>query len=67
MDFTPYKLLKCYFKMSDYSQTSNYLTPSLVIDLPLDEASLPKAANDTNISGPAPVSCDIYLGGGMFM
>ena len=50
MNFTPYKYLKCYFKNSDYEQTSNYLTSALVIILPLDELSvlleLPKVKID---------------------
>ena len=61
-DFTPYKYLKCFFKVSDYSVGSNYLTPALVIELPLDNASRSKGVNDTISSGKVP--CDMYLGGG---
>lgn len=57
-DFSPYKYLKCYFKMSDYNRTSNYLTPSLVVILPLDAASKSKSDNTTlNPSTP----CDMYV------
>lgn len=62
MDFTPYKYLKCYFKNSDYEQTSNYLTSALVIILPLDDASKSLAVNGTMTSGKVP--CDMYLAGG---
>ena len=61
-DFTPYKFLRCYIKVSDYSQGSNYLTPAIVVTVPLDEASLSKGVNDTVSTGKVP--CDMYLGGG---
>lgn len=61
-DFTPYSYLKCFIKASDYSTTSNYLTPSLVIELPLDDASRSKSVNDTITSGKVP--CNMYLAGG---
>lgn len=61
-DFTPYKFLRCYIKEADMSVSSNALTPSMVIDLPLDTASLAKSANDsTSISPKTP--CDIYVAG----
>lgn len=37
--FSPYKYVRCYFKQADVGQTSNYATPSLVVTIPLDEAS----------------------------
>lgn len=61
-DFSPYKYIRCFFKVSDYSVSSNYLTPALIIDVPLDDASRSKGVNDTIPSGKVP--CDMYLGGG---
>lgn len=51
-DFSPYKYLRCYFKMSNFGATSVDLTPSMVIELPLDTAS--KSS-----------SCDMYIAGGI--
>lgn len=51
-DFSPYKYLRCYFKMSNFGTTSVDLTPSMVIELPLDTAS--KSS-----------SCDMYIAGGI--
>lgn len=61
-NIAPYKYLRCYFKVSDYSVSSNYLTPALIVDLPLDDASRSKGVNDTVSTGKVP--CDMYLGGG---
>ena len=63
-DFTPYQYLRCYFKESDFDTTSNYLTPSVIIELPLDAASLSKSNNSTALSGHSgnPAN-DIYLAG----
>lgn len=61
-DFTPYKFLRCYIKVSDYSQESNYLTPAIVVTVPLDNASRSKGVNDTVSTGKVP--CDMYIGGG---
>ena len=38
-DFTPYKYLRCYFKMSNSAITSADLTPSMIVELPLDSES----------------------------
>ena len=61
-DFTPYKFLRCYIKEADMSTSSNALTPSMVIDLPLDAASLAKSANDSTSIAPR-TPCDIYVAG----
>lgn len=63
-DFSPYKYLRCYFKESDFDKTSNYLTPSVIIELPLDAASLSKSNNSTAISGHSSYPAnDVYLAG----
>ena len=49
MDFTPYRLLKCYFKASNLSDATGY-TPAIVVEVPLDTAA----------KGPT-----IYVGGQM--
>ena len=51
-DFSPYKYLRCYFKMSNFGSTSADLTPSMVIELPLDDES--KSS-----------TCDMYIAGGV--
>lgn len=61
-DFTPYKFLRCYIKEADMSITGNALTPSMVIDLPLDVAALAKSANDSTALNPL-TPCDIYVAG----
>lgn len=63
-DFSPYKYLKVYIKESDFDTTSNYLTPSVVIELPLDAASLSKSNNSTSLSGHSSYPAnDVYLAG----
>ena len=61
LDLTPYSYIKCYFKISDYSVSSAYLTPAMVVVVPLDAASLSKAVGDSSPSGKVP--CDMYIGG----
>ena len=61
LDLTPYSYIKCYFKISDFSASSVYLTPAMVVVVPLDEASLSKAVGDASPSGKVP--CDMYIGG----
>ena len=63
-DFTPYKYLRCYFKMGNFSTTSAELTPSMVIELPLDAASKSKSANDSTQGNPT-TACDMYIAGGV--
>ena len=60
-DFSPYKYLKCYFKVSDFKTSSNYLTPAIVVELPLDNAS--RAKRDNSATSPS-TPCDMYLAGG---
>ena len=63
-DFSPYKYLRCYIKESDFDTTSNYLTPSVIIELPLDAASLSKSNNSTTSSGHSNYPAnDVYLAG----
>lgn len=38
-DFTPYKYLRCYFKMGNSATMSADLTPSMIVELPLDSES----------------------------
>lgn len=59
-DFTPYKYLRCYFKMGNFSTTNPNLTPSMVIELPLETASKSKSAPSGD--GQA---CDMYVAGGV--
>lgn len=59
-DFTPYKYLRCYFKMGNFSTTNPNLTPSMVIELPLEAASKSKSAPSGD--GQA---CDMYVAGGV--
>ena len=59
-DFTPYKYLRCYFKMGNFSTTNTNLTPSMVIELPLEAASKSKSAPSGD--GQA---CDMYVAGGV--
>jgi len=59
-DFTPYKYLRCYFKMGNFSTTNPNLTPSMVIELPLESASKSKSAPSGD--GQA---CDMYVAGGV--
>ena len=43
LDFSPFKFVLCYIKQADrdFSTTqTNYVTPSVVVTIPLDEASL---------------------------
>ena len=64
MDFTAYQYLRCYFKMGNFSTNGVDLTPSMVIELPLDNASKAKTANDsTQESQKQP--CDMYIAGGV--
>ena len=63
-DFTKYKYLRCYFKMADFSKTNVALTPSMIIELPLDAASLSKVANDSTVESPQD-PCDMYIAGGV--
>lgn len=63
-DFTPYKYLRCYFKMADFSLANAALTPSMVIELPLDTASLSKSADDSTQEDPK-TPCDMYIAGGV--
>lgn len=60
LDMTPYKYIKCYFKISDFKTSSNYLTPALVVTIPLDAAS--RAQKDNTAISPS-VPCDMYIGG----
>ena len=62
MDFSPYKSIKCFFKQSDHDLSNKSLTPSVVIELPLDETSLAKTVVNANI-GNIKTPCDIYVGG----
>lgn len=61
LDLTPYSYIKCYFKVADFSVSNVYLTPAMVVVVPLDEASLSKAVNDSSPAGKEP--CDMYIGG----
>lgn len=61
LDLSPYSYIKCYFKEADFSASSVYLTPAMVVVVPLDEASLSKAVGDSSPSGKVP--CDMYIGG----
>lgn len=63
-DFTPYKYLRCYFKMGNFSTNGVDLTPSMVIELPLDNASKAKSANDSTEESPKQ-PCDMYIAGGV--
>jgi len=63
-DFTPYKYLRCYFKMADFSLANAALTPSMVIELPLDTASLSKSADDSTQEDQK-TPCDMYIAGGV--
>lgn len=60
-DFSRYKSIKCYFKQSDHDMTNKSLTPSIVIELPLDESSLAKTVVNANI-GSIKTPCGIYIG-----
>ena len=59
LDLTPYKYIQCYFKVSDFKSSSNYLTPALVVTVPLDTASLAK--KDESTTSPS-TPCPYYLG-----
>lgn len=61
-DFTPYKYLRCHFKMADMSDSSNALTPAMVVHLPLDAAVTAKAANDSTTLSPKD-PCTMYIAG----
>lgn len=60
-DFSPYKMVYCYFKQSDFEAENKNMTPAIMVDINLDEKSLAKAVNSTNIGGNKK-PCDIYLG-----
>ena len=62
VDFSPYKSIKCCFKQSDHDLANKSLTPSVVVNLPLDETSLAKTVVNANIGG-TKTPCDIYIGG----
>ena len=62
-DFTPYKYLRCYVKMADLSSTSESITSSMVIELPLDAASRAQSAGDSTQSDPK-TPCNMYISGG---
>ena len=61
-DFSRYKSIKCYFKQSDHDITNKSLTPSIVIELPLDENSLAKTVVNANI-GSIKTPCNIFIAG----
>lgn len=61
-DFSRYKSIKCYFKQSDHDMTNKSLTPSIVIELPLDESSLAKTVVNANI-GSIKTPCNIFIAG----
>lgn len=63
-DFSPYKYLRCYFKMGNFSTNGVELTPSMVVELPLDIESKSKSAGDSTQEEPK-TACDMYIAGGM--
>lgn len=63
-DFSPYKYLRCYFKMGNFSTNGIDLTPSTVIELPLDTESKAKSASDSTETDPKQ-PCDMYIAGGV--
>lgn len=60
-DFSPYKMVYCYFKQSDYEAENKNITPAVTVEINLDEKSLAKSVNSTNIGGNKK-PCDLYLG-----
>lgn len=64
-NFTPYKFLRCYIKVADYNIENNRLTPAMVIDLPLDNASMAQVNRASGLdSGTGKPPCDMYIAGG---
>lgn len=63
-DFSPYKYLRCYFKMGNFSTNGVELTPSMVVELPLDIESKSKSPGDSTQEEPK-TACDMYIAGGI--
>ena len=59
-DFSRFNSIKCYFKESDHDCANKNLTPSVVIELSLDNASLSKGVVSANI-GSIKTPCNIYI------
>lgn len=59
-DFSRFKSIKCYFKESDHDCANKNLTPSVIIELSLDNASLSKSVVSSNI-GSIKTPCNIYI------
>lgn len=60
-DFKPYKMVRCYFKQSDYELESKNLTPAVIVDINLDDKSTAKVVKSANI-GNNKKPCDLYIG-----
>lgn len=59
-DFSRFNSIKCYFKESDHDCANKNLTPSVIIELSLDNASLSKSVVSANI-GSIKTPCNIYI------